>query len=142
MSAPVECRNASASSSRVSGLRTRIGFPATMLSGRLSHWSTLKTVYSRIMGMRRVAELSSWSRDLQLLYEINLRAALALAHVATQLQRLLESEKARRAIAGRLRHPQQNDVAAGVRPVAHGIARGIRAGCCRPWLNPRGGAGF
>ncbi len=49
MSAPVECRNASAGSSRVSGLRTRIGFPVLMLSGRFSHWSTLKTVYSRII---------------------------------------------------------------------------------------------
>jgi hypothetical protein len=36
--------NASASSSRVSGLRMRIGFPLLMLSGRFSHWSTLKTV--------------------------------------------------------------------------------------------------
>src|ERR1700732_3164287 len=59
MSAPVEPKNASASSSRVSGLRTRIGFPVLTLSGRLSHWSTLNTVYSRIIGTRRVEELSS-----------------------------------------------------------------------------------
>jgi len=37
----------SASSSRVSGLRTRIGFPVMMLSARFSHWSTLKTVAGR-----------------------------------------------------------------------------------------------
>jgi hypothetical protein len=41
----------------------RIGFPVPMLSGRFWHWSTLKTVYSRIIGIRRVEELSSpWSR--------------------------------------------------------------------------------
>ena len=51
------------------------------------------------------------SDDLQLLHEIYFRAVLALADVATQLQSLLECEKARRAIAGPLRHPQQNDVA-------------------------------
>jgi hypothetical protein len=28
-------------------------------SGRFSHWSTLKSVYSRIIGTKRVAELSS-----------------------------------------------------------------------------------
>jgi len=49
--------------------------------------------------------------DLQLLHEINFRSALAFADVAAQLRRLLECQKARRAISGRLRHPQQNDVA-------------------------------
>jgi hypothetical protein len=80
--------------------------------------------------------------DLQLLNEIDLGAVLALADVAAQLQGLLERQKARRAIASRLRHPQQDNIAAGVGPVAHGIAGGIRTGGCRPWLNPRGGAGF
>src|ERR1035437_10070274 len=42
----------------------------------------------------------------------------------------------------RLCHPQQNDVASRVRPIGRTIAGDIRAGGCRPWLNPRGGAGF
>src|SRR5260370_19097702 len=61
MSAPVECKNASAISSRVSGLRTRIGLLVLMLSGRFSHCSTLKTVYARIIGTRRMEELPSAS---------------------------------------------------------------------------------
>ena len=46
------------------GIAITIGFPLTTLSGRFSHWSTLKTVYSRIIGIRRVEALSSmpWSR--------------------------------------------------------------------------------
>lgn len=35
-------------------LDLRGGFPVMMRSRRLSHWSTLKTVYSRIIGIRRV----------------------------------------------------------------------------------------
>jgi hypothetical protein len=80
--------------------------------------------------------------NLQLLDEIDLGAVLALAHVPAQLQSLLEGQKARRAIAGCLRHPQQNDVAAGVGPVTGGIAGRVRTRCCRPWLDPRRGAGF
>ena len=49
--------------------------------------------------------------DLQLLHEIHLRAVLALADVAAQFKGLLERQETRRAIAGRLCHPQQNDVA-------------------------------
>ena len=49
--------------------------------------------------------------NLELLNEIHFRAVLTLAHVAAQLQSLLERQKARRAIAGRLCHPKQNDVA-------------------------------
>jgi hypothetical protein len=68
--------------------------------------------------------------------------ALALANMAAQLQCLFEGEIARRAITSRLRHPQQNDVAARVGPVAHSIAWRIRAGGCRPWLDPWGCSGF
>ena len=50
--------------------------------------------------------------NLQLLDEVDLCAALALAHVASHLQSLLECEKAWRPITGCLRHPQQNDIAA------------------------------
>jgi hypothetical protein len=65
-----------------------------------------------------------------------------LPDVAAQLQSLLECEEARGAITSRLCHPQQNNVAARVGPVAHSVAWSIRAGACRPWLNPRGGAGL
>ena len=49
--------------------------------------------------------------DLELFHEIDLGAVLAFAHVAAQLQCLLESEIARCPIAGIRRHPQQHDVA-------------------------------
>src|SRR6266849_3234790 len=109
MSAPVDRKNASASSSRLSGLRTRIGFPVLILSGRFSHWSTLKTVYSRSIGTRRVSELSSapLSRTWSCLTKKNLGAVLALADVATEFQCLLEGQEARRAITSHLCHPQQ-----------------------------------
>ena len=66
-----------------------------------------------------------------MLHKVDLRAALALADVATQFQSLLEGEKARCAISGCLCYPQQDDVAARVGPVAHGIARRIRPRACR-----------
>ena len=79
---------------------------------RLSHWSTLETVYSRIIDQARCGVIvRAFVADLQLLHELHLRAALAPADVAAQLQGLLECQKARRAIAGRSCHPQKNDVA-------------------------------
>ena len=50
--------------------------------------------------------------NLELLHEINAGAVLALAHVTTQFQGLLERQVVQRAIADRLCRPQQNDVAA------------------------------
>src|SRR5258706_9791614 len=49
--------------------------------------------------------------NMELLHEINFCSMLALPHVAAQLQSLLERQKARRAITGRPRQPQKNDVA-------------------------------
>jgi hypothetical protein len=39
-------------------------------------------------------------------------------------------KSSRRSPAGCLRHPQQNDVAAGVGPVGHSVARCVCAGSC------------
>ena len=97
--------------------------------------------HHRDQARRRVIVLALLA-NLQLLHEIDLGAVLALAHVAAQLQSLLERQKARRAIACRLCHPQQDDVASRIRPIGYGIAWRVRAGRRRPWLYPRGGTGF
>ena len=66
---------------------------------------TLKTVYSRSMGLGEYRFVAVAFSDLQLLDEKDLRAVLALAHVPAGFDGLLEREEARRCPAAIAREP-------------------------------------
>ena len=77
--------------SRVSGLRARIVLPTITLSGRFSHWSTLKTVYSRI--------ISAHGGDIDALSE-----SLSRYHLILLLKFLPEHPSFRNAFAALIPH--------------------------------------
>jgi hypothetical protein len=118
-------------------LRSRRG-----LVGSFSHWSTLKTVYSRSMGTIRLASSSSalFSRTCSCFTKCTLVPCSPLRTLPPSSKACLKVRNRGGPISVRLCHPQQDDIAAGVRTIGHSIGWGIQAGCCGPWLDPWRGA--